>query len=318
MQRSGYHPVANGLGVVLPAHGMRLSPARISRWIDSNRSYAADQIAIAMKVKRCDRLLVVDGDFQLSMIERVRRISSARIYAVFHQVPQVLAQLLTESSPRLLDGAVCVARCQIPLVQFMAPPGSTWFVPHGVDTDYFMPGELLSDEPSVLCVGCHWRDFTTLRESAELISRAVPAASVRLVAPRSLLPSGVNLAHVELVSEISDEQLLKEYQRAWVILLPLLDATANNSLLESMACGKPVVVSDVGGVRDYARPECAMLCPPGDARAHSAATIDLLLNSCRRESAGRGARAQAKLYAWPKIRAQIRQILDYRHESRSS
>jgi len=138
----------------------------------------------------------------------------------------------------------------------------------------------------------------------------VPNALVRLVAPRFLLPPGLNLGRVELVTGLSDEQLLEEYRRAWVVLLPLIDATANNSLLEGMACGTPVVVSDIGGIRDYAGPECGALCPPGDAQAHGAAVIELLLDSLRRKAAGRAARARAEMCAWPVVQKQIRRILE--------
>jgi glycosyltransferase involved in cell wall biosynthesis len=132
---------------------------------------------------------------------------------------------------------------------------------------------------------------------------------VRLIAPRFLLPPGLNLGLVELVTELSDEQLLEEYRRAWVVLLPLVDATANNALLESMACGVPVVVSDVGGIRDYAGLECGALCLPRDAQAHGAATIELLLDSPRRAAAGQAARTRAEICAWPIVRTQIRRIL---------
>jgi glycosyltransferase involved in cell wall biosynthesis len=263
-----------------------------------------------MKITRRDRLLVLDGDYQLELIEHIRRLAPARIYAVFHQIPRVLEHCLRGSSPLLLDGAVCVARCQIPLVQYIAPPGKTWFVPHGVDADYFSPRGPRSDRPIVLCVGYYCRDFDTLRKAADLITRVLPTALVRLIAPRSLLPSGLNLGRVELVTGLSDEQLVGEYRRAWVVLLPLTDATANNALLESMACGTPVVVSDIGGTRDYAVADCGALCTPGDAQAHGAATIELLVDTVRREAAGRASRARAEIYAWPKVQAQIKLMLD--------
>jgi glycosyltransferase involved in cell wall biosynthesis len=134
---------------------------------------------------------------------------------------------------------------------------------------------------------------------------------MRLVDPRSLFPPGLNLGRVELVARLSDERLLEEYRRAWVVLLPLTDATANNSLLEGMACGAPVVASDIGGVRDYAGFECGALCRRGDAEAHGSATIELLLDSLRREEAGRAARARAEICAWPRVQAQIKRILEH-------
>jgi glycosyltransferase involved in cell wall biosynthesis len=288
---------------------MQLLPATISRWIVGQGLERAYQIALAMRISSSDRLLVIDGDFQLKLIEGIRRLTKAKIYAVFHQIPAYLRELLEASSPLSFDGVLCVARCQIPIVEALAPPGRTWFMPHGVDTDYFAPGPVRSDHPTVLCVGVHQRDFEVLRKASDTITRAIPFASVRLIAPRAYLPPGHDLGSVEVVSGLSDAQLREEYQRAWVVLLPLLDSTANNSLLEAMACGAPLVVSDVGGVRDYAGPECGALCPAADAQAHAAAVIELLLQSTRRELAGRAARSRAEICAWPKVRDQIRTIL---------
>ena len=309
-KRSGYHPVAMGLGVALPAHGMRLVPAGVSRRIVGEGLDAAYQIAFAMKIARRDRLLVVDGDFQLKLIEGIRRVTQVKIFAVFHQIPRVLKERIAEASPLLLDGAICLARCQIPVVQTMAPPGKTWFVPHGVDTEYFAPKASRSERPSVLCVGVHCRDFETLRKAADLITCSVKDASVRLVAPLDALPPGLNLGRVELVSDLDDSQLRDEYRSAWVVLLPLTDSTANNSLLEGMACGTAVVASDVGGIRDYADQECGALCPVGDADAHAAAVINLLRDSSRREAAGVAARLRAEVCAWPNVRERIRAFIE--------
>ena len=186
-KRSGYHPVARGLGIILPGYGVRLLPAGISRWVVGHELDAAYQIALALKLARCDRLFVIDGDFQLQLIECLRRVTSAKIYAVFHQIPSILEQRL-RGAFALLDGAVCVARCQIPLVQSIAPGGKTWFIPHGVDIDYFAPRPSVSDQVIVLCVGCHCRDFATLRGTADRIVRALPGTVARSVAPSSPAP----------------------------------------------------------------------------------------------------------------------------------
>jgi glycosyltransferase involved in cell wall biosynthesis len=305
---SGYHPVANNLGMVLPSD-LRLLPATFSRRTVGDDLDQPYQIALAMRLTGRDRLLVLDGDDHLGLMKGLRQLSSAKIYAVFHQVPKRVEAYPLQLPPQFLDGVICVARCQIPLLQSMSLPGRTWFVPHGVDTEHFTPRSPRSSRPSVLCVGVHYRDFDTLRESAELIIEAVPGVSVQLIAPLSALPPGLNLGRVELLTDLSDEQLIKAYQQAWVVLLPLKDSTANNSLLEGMACGTPVVVSEVGGVEDYAGADCGALCPAGDARAHAKATIDLLGDSLRREAAGRAARIRAEICAWPKVREKIRSIL---------
>lgn len=308
-KRSGYHPVAKGLGTMLRSHHMRLLPARLSRRIVGEGLDTAQQIAVAMKLIRCDRLLVIDGDFQLKLIESVRHLTAAKIYAVFHQIPGALKQRLAEVPSLSIDGAICVAKCQIPLVQSVAPSEKSWFIPHGVDTEFFSPGSQRSERPTVLCVGYHQRDFDTLLRSAQMITEAVPASVVRLVAPPSLLPTGLDLGRIELMAGLSDEHLREEYRRAWVLLLPLLDATANNSLLEGLACGTPVVVSDIGGIRDYVGSDAAALCPAGDAKAHASATIDLLRDSAQRDAAAQAARAQADNFAWPRIREQIREVM---------
>jgi len=308
-KRSGYHPIAKGLGVALRVHHMRLVPASVSRRFVNEDLDTPFQIATAMKFTHCDQLLVIDGDFQLKLIENVQRLTTARIFAVFHQIPRALEQRLSEAPSLHIDGAICVAKCQIPLVQSVAPPGKSWFVPHGVDTDFFTPSGQRAARPTVLCVGYHQRDFDTLRKSADIIMEAVPSAVVRLVAPPSLLPPELDLGRIELVAGLSDEQLREEYRRAWVLLLPLLDTTANNSLLEGLACGTPIVVSDTGGVRDYVGTATAALCPAGDAKAHASATIDLLRDSVRRDAAARAARLQAENFAWPKIREQLRRIM---------
>jgi glycosyltransferase involved in cell wall biosynthesis len=60
---------------------------------------------------------------------------------------------------------------------------------------------------------------------------------------------------VNLLPRLSDEEFLREYQQADVLAMPMLDSAANDVLLESMACGTPVMVNRVGGVPEYVGPD---------------------------------------------------------------
>src|SRR5206468_3316004 len=50
---------------------------------------------------------------------------------------------------------------------------------------------------------------------------------------------------------ISDTALLNLYNDSRLLFLPLIDATANNSLMEASACGVPIITSDLPAVREY-------------------------------------------------------------------
>jgi glycosyltransferase involved in cell wall biosynthesis len=86
------------------------------------------------------------------------------------------------------------------------------------------------------------------------------------------------------------------------LLLPLLDSTANNGLLEGMACGLPVIITDVGGVRDYAKENFADFVLPGDSSGIIKILQGYLNQSDKLAARGRAARAYAEDHlSWRKI-----------------
>jgi glycosyltransferase involved in cell wall biosynthesis len=119
-----------------------------------------------------------------------------------------------------------------------------------------------------------------------------------------------NLAY-EVRRGIDDAALLALYRESDVLLLPLHDSTANNALLEGMACGLAPIVTDVGGVRDYADDSSAVLAPPGDTLAMVSAITYFLKDRRALRRAQDAARAQAQRHAWPGVAAQLQQV--YRH-----
>jgi glycosyltransferase involved in cell wall biosynthesis len=83
-------------------------------------------------------------------------------------------------------------------------------------------------------------------------------------------------AGVTVHQGIDDEALRALYRNAAVGVLPLTDSTANNSLLEMMACGLAIVTTDVGGVRDYVHDSGVASLPLGDTEGFVRA-VDALL-----------------------------------------
>jgi glycosyltransferase involved in cell wall biosynthesis len=92
------------------------------------------------------------------------------------------------------------------------------------------------------------------------------------------------------------------------LLLPVTDATANNAVLESLACGTPVISTRVGGLPDYVDDSCGWLLPVGD----SAAMVDVIAAICAQPSLAEemreAARAKALGFSWPVIAEAVHRL----------
>jgi glycosyltransferase involved in cell wall biosynthesis len=163
------------------------------------------------------------------------------------------------------------------------------FLPQKVDTDFYRPAET-AQEDYVLSVGDDIsRDYDTLLQ-------AMSGMDAQLIAKTRLIrddPAGS--PRVTVISKrLSDLELRSLYQRARIVVLPLhstLHAGGISTLLEAMAVGKPIIVSNSIGLRDYIRHEencLAVEC--GDASTLRTAIKRLLNDPAECARLGRSAR----------------------------
>lgn len=136
--------------------------------------------------------------------------------------------------------------------------------------------------PLVVCVGrlCPQKGQDVLLRAWPAVAAALPAARLVLVGDgpdRTRLmagaPPGVLLAGAA-------RDTVPWYQAADVVVLPSRWEGMALAPLEAMACGRPVVASDVSGAREALHPADADTClvPPGDPAALAAALLRLLGN----------------------------------------
>jgi mannosylfructose-phosphate synthase len=84
-------------------------------------------------------------------------------------------------------------------------------------------------------------------------------------------------SRVHITGYIPDEHLVATYRQAEMFVLPSLFEPFGMTALEAMACGRPVVASRLGGIREVVTSEeSGLLVDPADPGEFSAAIIRLL------------------------------------------
>lgn len=87
---------------------------------------------------------------------------------------------------------------------------------------------------------------------------------------------------VEFIKGNHSESMLSFYRNTDILLFPSLEDAFPNPPMEAMACGCCLVVSDVGGIRDFARQNTsAIICKPGDINGLTEAVVHLIENPDR-------------------------------------
>ena len=223
---------------------------------------------------------ILYGDSDLWLLRRANRLTGNRLVASFHQPSADLRELgVVERVSRYLDAVILVSEAQRAYFEEFLPPERIFVVPHGVDTNFFHPGEPASDRPVCITVGSHLRDFDTLKQAIQLVWKASPDVQFIAVGTRSDKKSyfpELNDERVTFLDRISDETLLQAYQTAKVAVFSFKKATANNAMLEAMASGLPLVATDTGTLREYVVDGTGRLCPPRDPQALATAVLQVL------------------------------------------
>src|SRR5712691_3244381 len=86
-----------------------------------------------------------------------------------------------------------------------------------------------------------------------------------------------------------------------VFVMPSFTEGTPNSIVEAMACSKPIIASEVGGIPDTIGEESGILVPPGDMSALAEAMLRLAQSPELRHSMGAAAKERYQKLFSPEV-----------------
>jgi glycosyltransferase involved in cell wall biosynthesis len=258
---------------------------------------------------RAEIIHVLYGDEQLNTLLYRQPWMPGHIVATFH-LPSLKIKDRFERVQRQelarLSGAVVVAASELPVYRDWLGAEKVMFVPHGIDTTAFTPGPGNSgDGLRLLFVGLHMRDFEVAHRVVDRCNHEGLNVTFDVVLPAQRFGFFTGCDNVKLHSGLSDVDLVNLYSYADALFLPLIDATANNAILEALACGTPAISTSIGGIPNYVDASSGWLLPPGDADATFECVKRLANNREEARSKRKGARAKAESLSWERVAGTI-------------
>lgn len=140
------------------------------------------------------------------------------------------------------------------------------YIPHGVDTDFFAPPNQknTNNKFKVLFSGRYLRDINTLTKLVKRVGRHKDIEFVIIYFDKTKVDNKElseisEYPNVHWLSNLSEIEYLNEYQNADCCLIPLLDSTANNAILEAMSCGLPIISTNLPALKSYLREDYSIL-----------------------------------------------------------
>lgn len=235
-----------------------------------------------------------------------------------------LSKPVIKSLMKKLHGKITVSRAALNYINKYFPGEEYFIIPNGIDIERFSPEgpvrkEFTNGKLNILFVGRleKRKGLGHLISACAILKKKLPDFRLIVVGPGTRLRSGyqeqakeLELDNVVFTDFVSDVELPEYYRTADIYCAPAIGGESFGIvLLEAMACGKPVIASNIEGYAGVLNHnEEGLLVPPGDEEALAEAIIFLSENRSLRELMGAKGKVKAKEYSWENVACRV---IDY-------
>jgi len=179
-------------------------------------------------------------------------------------------------------------------------------VPGGVDLRRMRPSTARAPEPTLLYSGTLTeprKGIATLLEALPLVAEAEPDVRLWLSGPGDAAPllaaaPPAARERTELLGAGGSDEQHERYGQAWATCLPSIGDSFGMALVESLACGTPLVVTTHGAPHELVSPgRTGELCEPGDVVGLAAACLRAI-QLARQSDTVSACRSSAQAFDW--------------------
>jgi len=203
-------------------------------------------------------------------------------------------------------------------LKYRFQPGRIWYVPNGVNKEFFQPRTFCEGDATRLLFVGTWLDrkgiyylvdaFTQLAPRLPSLTLTVAGCMLDEQQIRAYFPMEIR-TRVSVVPFISREAMPAIYGGHDILVLPSLIEGMPLSLLEAMATAMPLVTTNTCGMADVIEDNFNGLLVPAANGPALAASIQRLRESPElRKSLGAQAQQTARRYTWDAIARQLETI----------
>ena len=192
-------------------------------------------------------------------------------------------------------------------------------IPNGVDVNKFKPIEVDKGDKSIIFFLSlldkfhRYKGLNYLLSALKIVKKEISDVKLIVGGKGKLMSEYKNMANshglkdnIEFHGFIPDEKIVEYYNKCNVFVLPSISSTQEGFgivLLEALACGTPVISTEIVGVaEDVKRNNAGIIVPPKDPEALADAIIKLLDDKDLTKKMGANGRGLVEeKYTWKRV-----------------